>query len=170
MTRNKLRTLLTVVSAGVLLPVGAARADSACLADAKRFCGQIPIGEGRVLTCLQARWKDLSGQCQREIQEIQARAREINSACANDVWQFCANVAPGGDRVRVCLWSNWDNLSSTCREMAAQVAEKAQDLLDNCAGDLERLCPGLQPGGGQLYLCLKAQASKASSQCRRTLR
>jgi len=106
----------------------------------------------------------------REIQRIQSRAREINQACAADVWQYCGNVAPGADRLRICLGSNWDNLSSTCREKVAEVVEKAQALQQNCGADLERLCPGLKPGGGQLYLCLKAQESKTSSQCRAALR
>src|SRR5947208_366709 len=61
----------------VLLMSIPAHADSACLSDAQRYCAQIPIGEGRVLTCLQARWNNLSGACQQEIQHIQNRAREI---------------------------------------------------------------------------------------------
>ena len=170
MAKAKLRALLTAVSAAVLVASHSAHADSACLPDVQRFCSAIPIGEGRVLTCLQARWKDLASSCQQEIQAIQNRAREIDLACSNDVWQYCANVAPGGDRIRVCLWSHWDNLSSTCRDTAAALAEKAQQLWDNCATDADRLCPGLKPGGGQIYLCLKAQESKASSQCRSVLR
>jgi len=147
-----------------------AQADSACLSDAQRYCAQIPIGEGRVLTCLQARWNELSGACQQEIQHIQNRAREIDQACSIDVWQYCRGVAPGADRIRVCLWSRWDDLSSTCREKAAEVAEKAQKLRDLCGPDIDRLCPGMRPGGGQIYLCLKAQESKTSGQCRSALR
>jgi hypothetical protein len=148
----------------------AARADSACLPDALRYCPNVQIGEGRVMTCLQARWNDLSSACQQEIQRIQIRAREINQACAADVWQYCGNVAPGADRIRICLGANWDNLSSTCRDKVAEVVETAQAIQQNCTADLERLCPGLKPGGGQLYLCLKAQESKTSSQCRAALR
>jgi len=159
-----------VLSAALLTLSGPALADSACLKDAKRYCAAIPIGEGRVLTCLQARWIDLSGECQHEIQEIQNRAREISLACSNDVWQFCQGVAPGGDRIRVCLWARWDDLSSTCRDKAAEVAEKAQAMSDRCGDDIDRLCPGMQPGGGRIYLCLKAQESKVSSQCRSALR
>ncbi|SRR6266566_2267017 len=169
MTAN-LRALLGAAAAGVLMATAAAHADSACVSDARRYCSSIPFGEGRVLTCLQSRWKDLSGACQQEIQAIQNRAREINLACANDVWQYCRGVAPGGGRIRVCLWSRWDDLSSTCRETVTEIAAKAQKIWDQCAGDMERLCPGLKPGGGQIYLCLKAQESKASSQCQGALR
>jgi hypothetical protein len=168
--RATLCALVTAFVTALLLTSIAARADSACMADAQRYCSRIPIGEGRVLTCLQARWNDLSGACQQEIQLIQSRAREIDLACSTDVWQYCRGVAPGADRIRVCLWSRWDDLSSTCREKAAEVAEKAQKLRDLCAADIDRLCPGMRPGGGQIYLCLKAQESKTSSQCRSALR
>ncbi len=160
-----------LLALAVLLAIpAAARADSACLRDAERYCSQIPIGEGRVLTCLQARWNDLSGACQQEIQTIQNRAREINLACSGDVWQYCSNVAPGADRIRVCLWANWDRLSSTCRDKAAEVAETTQNLQQLCADDIPRLCPGMRAGGGQIFLCLKAQQSKASSRCQSALR
>ena len=171
MSRTNPRSPLIALFAAVLATASStARADSACVKDAQKFCSRIPIGEGRVLTCLQTRWKDLSSACQQDIQRIQNAASEINLACANDVWQYCQNVAPGGDRIRVCLWSQWDNLSSTCRDKAAEVAEKAQNLADYCADDIDRLCPGMRAGGGQIYMCLKAQASKASSQCQRVLR
>ena len=170
MSRTRLRPSSFALSAAILTLASTAHADSACLKDARQYCSGIPIGEGRVLTCLQARWKDLSGECQHDIQEVQARAQEISLACSNDVWQYCQGVAPGADRIRVCLWSRWNDLSSTCREKAAEVAEKAQGMSDQCANDIDRLCPGMQPGGGRIYLCLKAQESKVSSQCRRVLR
>ena len=170
MTRTTFRALPLALSAGLLMAPLAAPADSACMSDAQRYCSQIPIGEGRVLTCLQARWKDISSACQQEIQQIQNRAREINAACTSDVWQYCRDVAPGGDRIRVCLWSHWDDLSSTCRDTVAELTERTQKLQDLCAADADRLCPGVRPGGGQLFLCLKAQESKASSQCQGALR
>jgi hypothetical protein len=50
------------------------------------------------------------------------------------------------------------------------LADKAQKMADQCAGDIERLCAGLRAGRGQLYLCLKAQESKTSSGCQSALR
>ncbi|HTO96355.1 MAG TPA: cysteine rich repeat-containing protein [Myxococcales bacterium] len=163
------RALLALLLAALAVPA-AVRADSACLSDAQRYCAQIPIGEGRVLTCLQARWKDLSSACQQEIQRIQNRSREVDQACSNDVWSFCQGVVPGADRIRVCLVTRWDDLSSTCRDKVAEISEKAEKLRQDCAADVERLCPGLKPGGGQLWLCLKAQESKTSGACQAALR
>ena len=170
MTRANLRVLLIAVTAGVLSASAAAHADSACMKDAQRFCPTIPFGEGRVYTCLQARWMELSSACQNEIQQIQNRAAEINQACVTDLWQYCPNVAPGAGRLQACLVSRWDDLSSICRDKVAEVAEKAQGLQNYCADDTERLCNWVKPGGGQLFMCLKAQESKVSAQCRRVLR
>jgi hypothetical protein len=170
MTALKTSILLAALAAGALLTSAPARADSACIRDAQQFCDGIAFGDGRVMTCLQSRWSDLSSGCQQEIQAIQNRAKQISSACTNDIWQYCANVRPGADRLRICLRSHWDDLSSTCRDEAARVAEKAQKLWDNCQADADRLCAGLKPGGGQIFLCLKTQESKTSSQCRVALR
>ncbi|HZX97689.1 MAG TPA: cysteine rich repeat-containing protein [Myxococcales bacterium] len=170
MMRADLRGLLAAIWAGAVTASGAAQADSACIPDGQRYCSAIPIGDGRILTCLQSRWKDLSSSCQQEIQNIQNRSREINAACANDVWQYCRDVAPGAGRIRVCLWSRWNDLSSTCRDKAAEVAEKTEALQQQCAADMERVCPGMKPGGGLIYMCLKAQESRISSGCRSALR
>ncbi len=35
-----------------------------------------------------------------------------------------------------------------------------------CAGDIQTLCPGIQPGGGKLSGCLKENASKLSRGCK----
>jgi hypothetical protein len=164
---------LAVLVAGVAVVVlspPAARADSACIPDARRFCEGIPFGEGRVMTCLQSHSYDLSSACQQEIQKIQNRANQINSACTNDVWQYCPRVQPGGGRLLICLRSHWNDLSSTCRDGAAKLVEKATKLQEGCGADIERLCPGIEAGGGQIFLCLKAQESKTSSQCRAALR
>ena len=170
MTTTVTRAVTIAIGACALLAPVAASADSACLPDAQKFCGPIPIGEGRVLTCLKSRWKDLSSACQQEIQRIENRAQQVNSACAQDVWQYCANVPAGQGRIRTCLWSRWNDLSSTCREEAARVAEKTKKVAESCAADAAALCPGVQPGGGFLYLCLKSFESKASSACRQALR
>jgi hypothetical protein len=170
MTTAMTRALPTMMCACALLASGTAGADSACIPDAQRFCPDVPFGEGRVLTCLQSRWSELASTCQQEIQSIENRSREINSACAADVWQWCRNVAPGGDRIRVCLWSRWNDLSSICRDEASRLAEKAQQFWNLCAADAEQLCTGMKPGGGLVFLCLKAQESSTSSQCRNALR
>ena len=36
---------------------------SACKADIKRFCSNIPVGEGRIKACMKAHLPELSEQC-----------------------------------------------------------------------------------------------------------
>jgi hypothetical protein len=162
--------LAAALAACALLAAAGARADSACVADAQKLCAGILIGDGRVLACLQSSWNKLSGPCIQEIQAVQARAREIDLACSADVWSFCRGVPSGEGRIRACLWPHWKELSSTCRDEASRVAEKAQALRGACGPDAEQLCPGMKPGGGLLYLCLKSQESQASGACQRALR
>jgi hypothetical protein len=39
----------------------------------------------------------------------------------------------------------------------------------SCAGDLQRLCPGVQPGGGRLIACLKQHKDEVSDGCKRAV-
>ncbi len=43
----------------------------------------------------------------------------------------------------------------------AQMAE----LMKYCKADAERLCPGIEPGGGRIVKCLKAQKMEVSIGC-----
>jgi Cysteine rich repeat len=47
----------------------------------------------------------------------------------------------------------------------AQMAE----VMKYCKGDAERLCPGVQPGGGRIIKCLKAHEMEMSIGCGKTL-
>ena len=165
MTRTVARAALAALT---LLAGGPAAADSPCMADAVKFCPDVPFGEGRVVTCLQNHWNQLSGGCIQDLQKVQARAREITLQCTADIWSYCQGVAPGG--LKACLWARWDVLTPACKTEAARLEEKAQRIWDACQGDAERLCAGLRIGGGQVYLCLKAQESKVSGPCQRELR
>jgi len=39
-------------------------------------------------------------------------------------------------------------------------------LRDACKADVESLCPGVQPGGGRIKECLKANKDKVSQGCK----
>ena len=47
----------------------------------------------------------------------------------------------------------------------AQMAE----LMKYCKPDAERLCPGVEPGGGRIVKCLKAHKMEVSVGCAKTL-
>jgi hypothetical protein len=148
----------------------AARAEDACAADALRLCPDVPAGEGRILDCLRARWYAVSSSCQQTIQGVEARARQIGVACNHDVYEHCRRVPLGGGRVLSCLAANWEQLSTTCSDAVAKVAERARQFAGACGADAERLCAGVEPGGGRIFACLKLQERAVSSRCRAALR
>ena len=164
------RLALGAALAFPLLAASPARADGPCVEDARRLCPDVPVGEGRILACLRARWKEVSSACQQNVNEAAARARQFSAACEADVWQFCQGVRPGRGRIAACLGARWDDLSSTCRDAVAVASEKVQRFATDCADDAARFCPGVQPGGGRIYGCLKLQESRLSSRCRRAMR
>lgn len=164
------RALRLALALAALLAGAPARADSACLDDARKFCPDTPFGDGRVLTCLQNHWSQLSGACIQELQVVQAKTREVTLSCAADLWSYCPSVAPGGGRLQECLGARWEVLSSTCKDELNRIAKKTRELWDHCETDAMRLCAGMPIGGGQVYLCLKALESKVSGPCQRALR
>ena len=43
---------------------------------------------------------------------------------------------------------------------------QAMDPRTACAGDVEKLCPGVKPGGGQIIACLKQHESQVTPACK----
>jgi hypothetical protein len=39
-----------------------------------------------------------------------------------------------------------------------------------CSGDMQRLCPGIKPGGGRIGECMKARIHEVSPQCKEAFR
>ncbi len=52
-----------------------------------------------------------------------------------------------------------------------EVLEKEKAALEKyCKADIERLCPGLKPGGGRIKECLKTHKEEVSVGCAQALR
>ena len=52
-----------------------------------------------------------------------------------------------------------------------EVLEKEKAALEEyCKADIERLCPGLKPGGGRIKDCLKTHKEEVSVGCAQALR
>jgi hypothetical protein len=48
-------------------------------------------------------------------------------------------------------------------------APSKMEIARACAGDVERLCPGVPPGEGRIKACIKAHISQLSAPCFDTL-
>ena len=161
--------LIALVAACVAVS-GTAAADGPCVADAKRLCPDVPVGDGRIVACFRGRWSEVSSACQQVVQDVENRARKIGTACASAVWQYCPNVPPGEGRLLACVSARWSDLSSTCRDAVGAASEKLQRFQTACGSDAERLCPGVPAGGGKIFACLKLYEDAVSSACRDALR
>ena len=49
-------------------------------------------------------------------------------------------------------------------------SNQIQQIMRYCRPDMERLCPGVPPGGGRIIRCLKANKMEMSVGCAMTLR
>lgn len=150
-----------------------ARADGACAADVREFCGDAKIGSGRALECLEQNEPKLSAACKSQRSEAAARLRhlveEFARACGRDAKRLCSEVKPGNGRLVGCLTRQQDDLTGSCRaqiERAQQAAEKISAARTACSGDAERLCGGLPAEAGPLVECLNANRADLSDTCR----
>ncbi len=97
-------------------------------------------------------------------------------ACGKDIELYCKKINLGGGRVQQCLNQNQAKVSATCRSTQAEVMALLQKraaarayVLKACDIDLRRLCPGIQPGDGNLLECFMKAERSASAQCRQAV-
>ena len=89
--------------------------------------------------------------------------------CADDVRQFCSNVQLGGNRLIDCMQRNRARLSPACSARIDANREKAKALIvefgRSCRMDVDRYCPGVDPGGGRVIGCLHQHQLDLSKPC-----
>jgi len=94
------------------------------------------------------------------------RADEV---CAEDVRQFCSDVKPGSRRVAECLEANRPRVSAACGARLDASHQKAKALIEefgrSCRMDVDRFCPGVDPGGGRVLGCLRQHQPELSPPC-----
>jgi hypothetical protein len=102
-----------------------------CETELVTFCEGVTPGKGRVLACLYAYGDKISGKCEyalydaavqleREVAALTYMANE----CADDLSQFCGDVAAGEGRLLECLDKNAKKVSQRCKSAVADVAQK----------------------------------------------
>jgi OmpA-OmpF porin, OOP family len=92
-----------------------------CSKEIANFCGDVPLGGGRVLNCLYSYSPQLSSGCQDAIKQgestIEAALGNANffgAQCGSDINRFCAGVNPGGGQLLACLMDNINNVERRC--------------------------------------------------------
>ena len=61
------------------------------------------------------------------------------------------------------------SLLASCLFAAPAMAQGMADIKTYCVSDIERLCKGVEPGGGRILKCLKANKKEMSVGCAQAL-
>jgi hypothetical protein len=135
----KIKKLLGVVLGLILLtalPVAAQKnivdtVASGCKTELETLCVDVTPGEGRVLACLYAYGDKISGKCEYalydaavQLERAVAALTYLANECADDLDQFCGEVAAGQGRLLECLEKNAEKVSQRCKDSITDVAEK----------------------------------------------
>jgi hypothetical protein len=156
---------IVVVLSLFALPFSA-RADDPCKVDAKNQCNNIPPGGGRIIACLKAHETSLSLPCKEKLAAGDAKAEKIKQACQPDAEKFCKGIGPGEGRIAACLKSHESELAPACQKLIGRVETAAREVHGACKNDVEKLCQGIQPGGGRILACLKSHEAELSGPCK----
>ena len=109
-------TVFVLLAAGVATGAGAQgrKGDGPCAADAKKFCGDVKPGGGRIAKCMKSHEAELSPACQAEMKRVEERVEQIREECKADAQKFCKGIRPGGGRILACLKSHESELAPAC--------------------------------------------------------
>jgi hypothetical protein len=92
----------------------AKKGDGPCAADAKKFCGEVKPGEGRIAKCMKSHEAELSPACQAEMKRVEERIEQVREQCKADAEKFCKGIRPGQGRILACLKSHQSELAPAC--------------------------------------------------------
>ena len=89
-----------------------------------------------------------------------AMAKERSfGACAADIKAKCADVKPGGGRIKDCVKTHAAEFSDACKARLARVAE----ISKACTTDLKESCPGKERS------CILTSIGNVKDQCKEAL-
>ena len=114
--RNALVSTAFAMLAVVASDAGAQakKGDGPCAADAKKFCGDVQPGGGRIAKCMKSHQAELTPACQAEIKRVEERVEQVKEECGADAKKFCQGIRPGQGRILACLKSHQSELAPAC--------------------------------------------------------
>jgi hypothetical protein len=103
-----------------------------------------------------------------------ADAGVTSGPCRADVERLCSDVPAGGGGRARCLREHSDQVSPECRAQLEPAQrernrERLSEARAECKDDVAKLCPNVQPGGGAILRCLRANSEKLSAGCREAM-
>ena len=107
--------LAAALAAGALAQEGRARkGEGPCAEDAKKFCGNMQPGGGRIAKCMKEHESQVSPACQSAMKQAEQRLEEFSKDCKPDAEKFCKGIRPGQGRILACLKSHQAELAPAC--------------------------------------------------------
>ncbi len=97
---------------------------------------------------------------------VASARQEGGRPCADDAARLCKGVQPGEGRIVNCLREHKEQLSPACKENIAKAREEMKEAKDACHDDAQKLCKGVQPGGGRIVQCLRQHEGELAPACK----
>jgi hypothetical protein len=111
----------------------AAKVESSCADDIKKYCSTVTPGEGRIIYCMQAHEDKISPKCAYDLEEAATNVqtsldnlKEAIVACKAEIAGVCGNIVPGQGRIAACLITNKSAASKSCSEALQKIEALAQ--------------------------------------------
>lgn len=111
----------------------AAKVESSCADDIKKYCSTVTPGEGRIIYCMQAHEDKISPKCAYDLEEAATNVqtsldnlKEAIVACKAEITGVCANIVPGQGRIAACLITNKSAASKSCSDALQKIETLAQ--------------------------------------------
>jgi hypothetical protein len=89
-------------------------------------------------------------------------ANALAKACAADIKAQCADVKPGGGKLKDCVKAHFSDLSADCQVAIVRAAAVGRA----CKADVKQFCADVKPGKGAVADCMKEHASDLSDGCK----
>lgn len=119
------------------------------------------------LSGAQLKWTALlAGLFCLSLASVASAAQAGGRPCADDAAKLCKGVQQGEGRIANCLKEHKNELSPACKENIAKAREEIKEAKEACDEDIQKLCKGVQPGGGRIVKCLKQHEGDLSPACK----
>ena len=92
----------------------------------------------------------------------EAAPSALAKACAKDIKSVCADVKPGGGKLKTCVKEHFP----TCRPTVRSRSSRRRRSGRACKADAKKLCSDVKPGKGRLAECLQSHAADVSDACK----
>lgn len=111
-------------------------------------------------------YKAMGGGWVDEADRLTSAAPVAPLACMEEIETYCKDVTPGEGRLLECLIAHDSELSPFCRNKVEQTRARLMEAKRICTPDIEKFCPGVEPGQGRLLKCLKGRLDALAPACR----